>query len=99
MYRVHVRTHLKNGAMPEGMAVAREITDYVSRKYDISVQTYAQPYGEAGVIHWMADYPDLAAVEKVETETLGDRDYWALVKKIGNLTIDGSTTFVLLRAI
>jgi hypothetical protein len=99
MYRVHVLTHVKGGGMPEAIGVAREIAEHVGRKYGASVQTYMQPFGQAGVVHWMADYADLAAVESLQSQTMADQDYWVLVKKLAAFTIDGTTKFILLRAI
>jgi uncharacterized alpha/beta hydrolase family protein len=61
---------------PQAIQWAKEIAEYVSKKYKIQVSVYLDSFGEIGTIRWFCDYADLATMEKVMNQIEADQEYW-----------------------
>ena len=69
---------------------AREIAGYVSARYpDSPVQVFTERYGTVGVIHWMADFPDVATMDSVLTGLLEDEGYQDYLFRADDLLLEG----------
>lgn len=91
MFRFHRKAHVSRGKLLEAMQWAKEVTIYINQKYaPVSVQVYSELFGDLGMIHWYADYEDLATIEKFNNQLLADQGYWALLNKSQDWFIEGS---------
>jgi hypothetical protein len=55
---------------------AKEIAEFVSKKYKIQVSVYMDSFNGIGTIRWFCDYADLATMEKVMSQINMDQEYW-----------------------
>ena len=69
---------------------AKEITEFVNKKYKIQASVYIETFGKVGTIHWFCDYADLAALDKVRNQQVTDQEYWQIVNRSAELFIQGS---------
>jgi len=68
---------------------AKEITEFVNKKYKLQVTVYMDSFGEVGTIRWFADYEDLAALEKVMNQLWPDPEYFEKVNQAADLFVPG----------
>ncbi len=81
----------KPGKFLDGIRFAKEIAEYCNATYaPISVQVYAELFGNVDTIHWHIDYKDLTTIEGVNTKLLTDQGYWAIVNKGMEFFVEGS---------
>jgi len=56
-------------------------------------------FGEYGTIRWFCDYTDLAALEKVGSQILTDKEYLQKVSKGTEFLVPGSVLDTVMRAL
>jgi uncharacterized alpha/beta hydrolase family protein len=78
---------------------AKEITEFLNKKYKIQVSVYMDSFGEVGTIRWFVDYADFAAFEKLGNQLLADQEYFQKVNQATDLLIAGSVFDTVMRAI
>lgn len=84
---------------PQAMQWAKEIAEFVSKKYKIQVSVYMDTFGEIGTIRWFCDYEDLASLEKVMNQLNADQDYWPKVIQASDFIMQGTVKDTVMRAI
>ena len=84
---------------PQAMQWAKEITEFVNKKYKIQVSVYMDSFGENGTIRWFCDYADLATMEKVTNQMATDQEYWQRVIQASDFIMQGSVYDTVMRAI
>jgi len=87
------------GKFPHAIQWAKEITEFANKKYRIQMTLYVDCFGEVGTIRWFADYPDLAAVEKVRNQILPDHEYWKKFNQSTELLIQGSLIDMVMQSV
>ena len=84
---------------PQAMQWAKEIAEFVSKKYKIQVTVYMDIFGEIGTIRWFCDYADLATMEKIRNQIDADQEYWQKVIPASDFIMQGSVYDTVMRAI
>jgi hypothetical protein len=76
----------------DAVAWSKEISGYVGKKYNITVDTWLDAVGPINTIRWTVDYGDIAAFDKTMSAVLVDPDYWRFIEKStkSDLFIEGS---------
>ncbi len=87
------------GQFLQSVQWAKEVTEFVNKKYKIKVSVYMDYFGEYGTIRWFCDYADLAALEKVGNQLLLDQEYLQKVSKGADYLIPGSASDTVMRAL
>ncbi len=85
--------------VPQAMQWAKEIAEFVSKKYKIQVDVYTDSFGEINTIRWFVDYADLATMEKVMSGIMTDQEYWQKVIQASDFIMQGSSHDIVMRAI
>ena len=78
------------GKTAAAIGFAHEIAAYMKSTYGVELEVLRPIGGNPQRIAWSARYPDLATLEAVNTKTLGDKQYWALVGKASDNFVGGS---------
>lgn len=78
---------------------AKEIAEFINKKYKIQVSVYMDSFGDIGTIRWFCDYEDFAAMEKVGNQLMADQEYWKRIDQASNLFLPGSIYDTAMRAI
>ena len=100
MFRFHRIARAKPNKFPDAVRWAKEVAEHINTKYaPISVQAYAELFGDVNTIHWYADYEDLATIERANAQLLADQGYWTLLNKAGDLFIEGSSHDTLIQSL
>jgi uncharacterized alpha/beta hydrolase family protein len=81
------------------MQWAKEIAEFVNKKYNIQGSVYLDSFGEIGTIRWFCDYADLATMEKVINQINTDQEYWQKVIQASDFIMQGSVHDTVMRAI
>jgi hypothetical protein len=84
---------------PQAMQWAKEIAEFINKKYKIQVSVYMDSFGEIGTIRWFCDYEDLATMEKVRSQMDKDQEYWQKVIQASDFIMQGSVRDTVMRAI
>jgi hypothetical protein len=84
---------------PQATQWAKEIAEFVNKKYKIQVSVYMDSFGEIGTIRWFCDYEDLATMEKVRIQMDKDQEYWQKVFQASDFIMQGSVHDTVMRAI
>ena len=61
---------------------AKELTDWINKKYSGHLSVYMDCFGEAGTLRWFEDFENLAAVEKRMQQGMGDQEFWQKVSQV-----------------
>ncbi len=70
---------------------AKETTDYVNVQHpESSLQVFTSRFGAVNMIYWMADFEDLAALDRWQVQVASDEGYRELRKKSVETLIPGS---------
>jgi hypothetical protein len=85
--------------MSQAVQWAREIAEYINKKYGLSVGAYANEFGEIDTIRWFVDYANLESVEKLRSELILDREYLKKIGPVVELFIEGSFYDTVLRSL
>ncbi len=82
---------IKNSRVMEAVAWSKEISGYVAKKYNVTVDTWLDTTGTLGTIRWTVDYPDMATFDKTMTAVMADPEYWKFVERAmkNEIFIDG----------
>ncbi|MGD0662864.1 MAG: DUF6039 family protein [Syntrophorhabdales bacterium] len=64
---------------------AKEITEYINKKYSGHLSVYMDCFGELGTVRWFEDFENLAAVEKRMQQVMADQEYWQRVSQAPTL--------------
>jgi hypothetical protein len=75
----------------EAAAFAAEISKYLTETMGIPTTWGMQVGGTYGVVHWFAEYANMAEMEVGLGKTLTDPGYLALLAKAGDLFVEAST--------
>ncbi len=86
------------GKFPQAIKWAKDITEFINKKYKNQTTVYMDTFGEYGTIRWFADYKDLAALEKLGNQILADQEYRQKVNQATELLIQGSIVDVVMQA-
>lgn len=78
------------GKFAEGLAFAREMTEYLRGKYDFNGQVAVPVGGNPHRISWRSTHPSLAALEDFQGKTMQDPKYLAILSKAADIFIPGS---------
>ncbi len=78
---------------------AKDISDFVTKKYKSQVSVYVDSFGEFGTIRWFCDYTDLAALENIQKQILADQEYLQKVTKGAELLVPGSAFDTVMRSV
>ncbi len=76
--------------MPQAMQWAKEIAEFVNKKYKMQVTVYMDSFGEIGTIRWFCDYADLATMENATKELVKDQEYWQKVLQGSDFIMQGT---------
>ncbi len=87
------------GKTIEAFAFAREITEFLQKKYDRKMQLAVPVGGNPQRISWRDTYPGLAALEEFQARVMQDAEYLALLTRAGPLFVAGSANDEIWRAI
>ena len=84
---------IKNSRVMEAVAWSKELTSYVSKKFNVTVATWLDAVGVANTIRWTVEHADMAAFDKTMTAVLADPEYWKFVERAmkSEIFIDGTT--------
>ncbi len=100
MFRFHRIARASRGNFPRAVQWAKEVAEYINENYaPVSVQAYSELFGDSGMVHWYADYEDLATIEKFNAQLLADQGYWAMINEGADLFIEGSVHDTLIQSI
>ncbi|MFX0203681.1 MAG: NIPSNAP family protein [Candidatus Hodarchaeota archaeon] len=78
---------------------AKEITEFLNKKYKPQFSVYMDILGEGGTIRWFCDYADLATLEKVAEQIVQDQEYWQKVNQGSDFFMPGSVHDTVMSAI
>jgi hypothetical protein len=91
MIRFQREARVARGKEQEAVAWAKQISDFLNQKFpEAQVQTFTSRFGSMGRVYWMADLPDLAALDAYQQQIAEDEEYWKLIAKSNDLFIEGS---------
>jgi hypothetical protein len=83
----------------QGVQWAKEVAEFVNKKYKIQVSVYMVSFGEFATIRWFCDYKDLATLEKLAGQILVDKEYMQIVGKGTEFLVPDSVLDTVMRAI
>ena len=90
----------KNGKFLEAIHASKKIAAHINAKYpEVSFQVFTERFGNFGTICLQADYKDLATLESINARILADQEYWAHLKEVADLVIEGSAHETLLSSV
>jgi hypothetical protein len=70
---------------------AKETTDYVNAQYpETSLQVFTARFGDVNNIYWIADFADLAALDRWQRKVASDEGYRQMRRKSIDTLIEGS---------
>jgi hypothetical protein len=85
---------VSGGKEREAMQWATEICQYLQKQHKSlsAIGAYMELFGRVGAVHWFADYENLAALDTVNAQLLGDEKYWARLTEANKagLFVEGS---------
>jgi hypothetical protein len=84
---------------PQVVQWAKEIAEFINKKYKVQFSVYIDIFGEFGTIRWFSDYADMAAIEKFMNQINTDKEYWQKVNQASDFFIQGSAHDIMMRAI
>jgi hypothetical protein len=90
MIRFTRSAQLNPAKFMEAITWAKEVAEFMNKKYGIQMTVYINNFGEYGKIHWISDYNDLAAMEKFGKQFLADPEYWTKISRGSDLLMRGS---------
>jgi len=89
---------IKYGNFNQGVQWAKEVAEFVNKKYNIQVSVYMDSFGEFATIRWFCDYKDLAVFEKLVGQLLADKEYLQIVGKGTEFLVPDSVFDTVMRA-
>jgi len=99
MYKMIIVGTAKSGMALEAIAAVKAMAEYANKKYDLKLEVYMQVFGgTAGTIYITNEYKDLDSAQAVQAKVMADEKYWALVKKVAEVSV-APPTMALLRPI
>jgi hypothetical protein len=93
---------IRDNKFLEAIAWGKEVCAFVEKKTGCpKVHMWIDTAGELGTVRWTLDLPDLAAVEKIQSQLLMDQTYWQMLAKSAKdgLFIDGQANDVIYREV
>lgn len=85
---------IRDSKVMEAIAWGKEVCAYVEKKLNTpKIHQWIDGFGEINTIRWTLDAPDMATIEKIQMQILGDQGYWQMLAKgvKEGLFIDGQT--------
>ncbi len=90
MVRLQRVARARGGKIMEAVQFAKEVAGHLNAKYGVTIQVYAELFGEVNRVFWDVDFKDLAAFEALNAQLLADQAYWGIVRQGVDLFIEGS---------
>ncbi len=90
---------IARGKPLEAMQWAKEITEWINKKYNLQTKVYVDSFGEVGTLRWFVDHESLAVLEKSWDQLLGDQEYWQKVNQSNDLFVEDSLFDTVMRTI
>jgi hypothetical protein len=87
------------GKFMEAIQWAKEVAEFISKKYGVQTTVYIDSFGEYGKIRWFADHADLATLEKFGKQFLADPEYWQIISRGPDLLVPDSIFDTVMSAI
>ena len=78
------------GKDPQAIQWAKEMTDWLRKKFGGQLSVYMDCFGEVGTIRYFADFENLAAVEKWMQQMMADQEFWQKVSQVPTLFQGGA---------
>ncbi len=79
---------------------ARELSDYMNIAHgEPKLQLFSSRFGNMSTLYWVADFKDLAALEKWQKKVGADAGYRELVKKSFEIVLDGTVEDAVLQSV
>jgi hypothetical protein len=75
------------GKFADALAFAKEISEYMGKKYSLKLEVMMPVGGNPQRIAWRAEYASLGAFEEIQSKIVADKKYWEIVSK-------GTTHFI-----
>ena len=78
----------KPGKMPEIIAGAKSIVEYLKSNHGLKGEAYLQIFGgTAGTIYFIGDHDDIGSAQAAQAKLMADKEYWALAQKFSEFVI------------
>ncbi len=87
MVRVIRSAVLKYKDVPQALHTAKAVAAYFKEAYGHDIHVFSE---SAGMIHWIVDYPDYAALGNTRARMVSDKHYWEITSKMAEYVIEGS---------
>jgi hypothetical protein len=100
VYRFQRTAQIRSGKLAEAIQWTKKITEYLNKKFaPLTTQAYSEVLGDFGKVYWHSDFEDMATLEKVNTQLLADREYWALLNEAAEMFVEGGTHDTLIQSL
>lgn len=99
MYRFQRMARSSQGRFLEAAQWAKEVAEYISENFGVTVTAYSEIFGDNGTLHWYADYESLAQLEQVNMKLNADQQYLNMLEKSVGMFIEGSVHDTLVRSL
>ena len=84
------------GKMMQAIAWSKEIAEFVKKYKEISsIDVFMDSFGDYGTVRWIADYDDLASLEKVGKQIADDQEYYQKVANFNELFVGSANDLVM----
>jgi len=89
VFRLHRTARARRDKVREARQWANEVTEYINATYPpVTMQAYAERFGDVGKIHFFSDYADLATLERLMGLWKRDEKYRAMLERARDLFMD-----------
>jgi len=78
------------GKLGSALAFAREVAEHIKKHHGTTLEILAPVGGNPSRIAWKTDYPNLGALEDMQSKLMSDAAYLQLVEKGGANFVPGS---------
>ncbi len=96
MYRFIRSATIKTFAdLPAALKFASEVTSYMNKSHSVNMKFGFEVYGEHR-IHWHFDSESPDKLRDINSKIIKDKEYWGIVKKSGDIFVEGSQKDMLL---
>ena len=83
-------TRIAPGKNPQAIQWAKEMTEFINKKYSGHLSVYMDCFGEVGTLRWFEDLENLAAVEKRTQQLMADQEFLQRVNQVPTLFQGGA---------
>jgi len=76
---------------PAAVAWAKGVADFINTKSpDVKLEVFTERFGAVSTIYWIADFEDLASLDRWQLKLMPDADYWKKVADAYDVLVEGS---------